>query len=125
MLFRSGVMMIGFGGGLFAVATLTSAMARARGETSGLELGAWGAVQATAAGGAILVGGILRDVVNAYALDGTFGVALQNSVTGYAFVYHIEIALLFATLIALGPLCRARRDPEKQEFRGLADLPGS
>lgn len=125
MLFRSGVLMIGFGGGLFAVATLTSAMARARSANSGLELGAWGAVQATAAGAAILVGGIIRDVVNVYAMDGTLGVALQNPVTGYGVVYHIEIALLFATLIALGPLCQVRRSKDKSEFRGLAELPGS
>ena len=37
------------------------------------------------------------------------GEALREAQTGYSVVYHIEIALLFATLIALGPLVRARR----------------
>ena len=51
LLFRIGTVLIGFGGGLFAVGTLTAAMALARDGESGLALGAWGAVQATAAGG--------------------------------------------------------------------------
>ena len=50
LLFRLGTIMIGFGGGLFAVGTLTAAMELARDGHSGLALGAWGAVQATAAG---------------------------------------------------------------------------
>ena len=58
-----GTALIGFGGGLFAVGTLTAAMALARDGESGLALGAWGAVQATAAGVAIALGGVLRDVV--------------------------------------------------------------
>ena len=32
--------------------------------------------------------------------------AMANPATGYSVVYHIEIALLFATLIAIGPLVR-------------------
>ena len=51
LLFRIGTALIGFGGGLFAAGTLTAAMALARDGESGLALGAWGAVQATAAGG--------------------------------------------------------------------------
>ena len=42
----------GFGGGFFSVGSLTAAMALDHGDRSGLALGAWGAVQATAAGGA-------------------------------------------------------------------------
>jgi BCD family chlorophyll transporter-like MFS transporter len=34
------------------------------------------------------------------------GEALDTPSTGYSVVYHIEIYLLFATLIALGPLVR-------------------
>ena len=34
---------------------------------------------------------------------------MNNAATGYSVVYHIEIALLFATLIAIGPLVRRIR----------------
>ena len=46
-LFGAGVTLIGFGGGLFALGTLTAAMAIAQDGESGMALGAWGAVQAT------------------------------------------------------------------------------
>ena len=59
--------LIGFGGGLFSVGTLTAAMDLETGGQSGLALGAWGAVQATAAGLAIALGGALRDVVSRLA----------------------------------------------------------
>ena len=67
VLFRIGTLLIGFGGGLFSVGTLTAAMALARDGHSGLALGAWGAVQATAAGAAIALGGAMRDVVSSLA----------------------------------------------------------
>jgi BCD family chlorophyll transporter-like MFS transporter len=67
LLFRVGTVLIGFGGGLFAVSTLHIAMSLNAGEYRGLALGAWGAVQATAAGLGIAAGGILRDVVLAMA----------------------------------------------------------
>ncbi|MDX2276566.1 MAG: BCD family MFS transporter [Hyphomonadaceae bacterium] len=105
-LFCAGVAGIGFGGGLFAVGTLTAAMALSRDGQSGLALGAWGAVQATAAGVGIAAGGALRDVVGAIAESGAFGAALSGPATGYGFVYHLEIGLLFAALIAIGPLAR-------------------
>ncbi len=57
LLFRIGTMLIGFGGGLFAVGTLTAAMALAQDGESGLALGTWGAVQATAAGAARVAAG--------------------------------------------------------------------
>jgi MFS transporter, BCD family, chlorophyll transporter len=101
-----GILLIGFGGGLFAVGTLTAAMALAANGQSGLALGAWGAVQATCAGGAIAVGGIIRDIVAGLAKQGALGEALTGPATSYGFVYHIEIVLLFAALIALGPLVR-------------------
>ena len=37
------------------------------------------------------------------------GGALDSPVTGYGFVYNLEIVLLFATLVALGPLVRRGR----------------
>jgi BCD family chlorophyll transporter-like MFS transporter len=36
------------------------------------------------------------------------GEALATPALGYSVVYHTEIALLFITLIALGPLVRVR-----------------
>ena len=34
--------------------------------------------------------------------------ALASPATGYSFVYHLEMYLLFATLVALGPLVRSQ-----------------
>jgi BCD family chlorophyll transporter-like MFS transporter len=124
-LFRAGTVLIGFGGGLFSVSTLTAAMALARDGHSGLALGAWGAVQASAAGGAIALGGALRDVVSGLAAQGALGPALTGPATGYSFVYHIEIGLLFATLAAIGPLVRSTSDQAQPSSRfGLAEFPG-
>lgn len=126
LLFRSGTALIGFGGGLFVVGTLTAAMALAEGGGSGLALGAWGAVQASAAGIAIALGGALRDLVSGLAEKGQLGSALNSAATGYSAVYLIEIVLLFATLAAIGPLVRpahARRLRPSGKF-GLAELPG-
>jgi BCD family chlorophyll transporter-like MFS transporter len=104
-LFRAGALLIGFGGGLFAVGTLTAAMNMAGdGTHSGLALGAWGAVQATAYGVGIAFGGAVRDIIGMFAAEGVFGPVLMGPSVGYAVVYHLEILLLFATLIAIGPL---------------------
>jgi BCD family chlorophyll transporter-like MFS transporter len=120
-LLAAGATMIGFGGGLFSVGTLTAAMGIADQGTSGLALGAWGAVQATAAGSAIAIGAFLRDLFSAAAVDFRFGAALADQSTGYAFVYSFEIVLLFGTLVALGPLVRSiERRPA--QF-GLTEFP--
>ena len=125
-LFRVGTTLIGFGTGLFSVGTLTSAMSLARGEYGGLALGAWGAVQACAGGLAIAAGGALRDGVSALASAGSLGPALDDPAIGYSFVYHIEIALLFTTLVAIGPLVRTTREPNARSTTsfGLAEFPG-
>jgi MFS transporter, BCD family, chlorophyll transporter len=95
-----GAAVLGFGGGLFAVGTMTAAMALSTDGRSGLALGAWGAMQATCAGSAILIGGVVRDMIA--ARDGPHA--------GYTAVYLTEIILLLALLIAIGPLVgRARR----------------
>ncbi len=106
LIFRIGTLFIGFGGGFFAVGTLSAAMDLESRDRTGLALGAWGAAQATAAGLAIALGGGIRDAVSGLAESGALGQALLNPATGYSVVYHIEIALLFATLIAIGPLVR-------------------
>jgi BCD family chlorophyll transporter-like MFS transporter len=124
-LFRVGAMLIGFGGGLFAVGTLTAAMEMADGGHSGLALGAWGAVQATAYGVAIAFGGALRDVITLFAAEGVFGPVLMGPSVGYAVVYHIEILLLFATLIAIGPLVThgGGNGARSSSQFGIAELP--
>ncbi|MBV9655778.1 MAG: BCD family MFS transporter [Acetobacteraceae bacterium] len=109
-LFGAGVALIGFGAGLFAHCTLTAAMGMAGRDQVGLVLGVWGAVQATAAGGAVAISGLARDGISALAVQGTFGPALTSPATGYGTVYTMEIVLLFATLVALGPLVRPARD---------------
>jgi BCD family chlorophyll transporter-like MFS transporter len=125
LLFRAGAAMIGFGGGLFSVGTLTAAMNLENGGLVGLALGAWGAVQATCAGIAIGLGGAIRDAVSLAAVNGALGPALTHPATGYSFVYHVELYLLFATLIAIGPLVRTRpASPASSPERiGLAEFP--
>ena len=124
-LFRAGAMLIGFGGGLFAVGTLTAAMRMEERGMVGLALGAWGAVQATASGLSIAAGGFLRDAVGGLAQTGALGAALAAPATGYSVVYHIEMLLLFVTLIAIGPLVgRGLMAPSSERKFGLAELPG-
>ncbi len=128
-LFYAGAFGIGFGGGLFAVSTLVAAMTLPMGEKAGqgLALGAWGAAQATAAGLAIALGGTIRDAVGTLAGSGALGETLKTPGTGYSVVYHLEIGLLFTTLIVLGPLVRLAftTQPKTQENGriGLADFP--
>ena len=105
-LFALGVAGIGFGAGLFAHCTLTAAMATAPRGQVGLTLGIWGAVQASAAGAAVAAGGLLRDGVGTLADAGALGPVLANPATGYVAVYLTEVALLFGTLAAVGPLVR-------------------
>jgi BCD family chlorophyll transporter-like MFS transporter len=124
-MFQTGAALIGFSAGLFGVGLLTAAMGLADVERSGLALGAWGAVQATAAGIAIAAGGAIRDLVGAMAMRGDFGAGMADPATGYSIVYHIEIVLLFATLVALGPLVRRRAPTDESQTRrfGLAEFP--
>ena len=104
---------VGFGGGLFSVGTLTAAMALSGGlkrnghpggGQSGLAIGAWGAVQASCAGLAILLAGVVRDAIAAAAARGDLGSALTGPASAYSALYCLEIILLFATLVAIGPL---------------------
>ncbi|NBS63118.1 MAG: MFS transporter [Betaproteobacteria bacterium] len=95
-LFSTGILLIGVGGGLFGHGTLTATMNRAVPGQEGIALGAWGAVQASAAGLAMAMGGILRDVV------ASFG----GSLSGYLTVYGLELLMLLVTLALLPPLLR-------------------
>ena len=130
LLFFTGTTLIGLGAGLFAVATLITAMNLPviNDAGRGLALGAWGAAQATAAGCAIALGGTLRDWINSAALGGTFGDRLTTPATGYATVYTTEIAALIITFVLLRPLVRqARRTSSLSDQRSggiqLADFP--
>jgi MFS transporter, BCD family, chlorophyll transporter len=96
LLFSFGILLIGFGGGLFGHGTLTATMNLAPKNQVGLALGAWGAVQASAAGVAIALGGVIRDVVAVFA----------GPLSGYLVVYAIELILLVVTMIVMVPLFR-------------------
>lgn len=129
-LYFIGACFIGFGSGLFAVATLIIAMSMPVEDTigRGLALGSWGAAQATAAGVGVALGGILKDYIGKIAMEGGLGVGLIDPVVGYMFVYHLEILLIFITLAALGPLAqqinRINRSNEIKKGRfGLAEIP--
>ncbi len=106
---------------------MTAAMEMADGEQSGLAIGAWGAVQATASGVAIAIGGAVRDAVTSLGAEGALGQALASPASGYDAVYHIEILLLLATLVAIGPLVRTTgkvRSPLLPAKFGLSEFPG-
>jgi BCD family chlorophyll transporter-like MFS transporter len=63
--------------------------------------------------------------VSALVREGALGPALTSSSVAYGAVYHVEIALLFATLIAVGPLVRpavTQKGGSPTSF-GLAGLP--
>jgi BCD family chlorophyll transporter-like MFS transporter len=128
-LLGAGAIFIGAGAGLFSVGTLTAIMAISNadeaGGRSGLALGAWGAVQATTAGLAIVIGAFARDAVSAAAIDQRLGSTLAVPTTGYAFVYAIEILLLLGTLVTLGPLVRGHGvpSPTPSARLGLSEFP--
>lgn len=124
LLFRCGSATIGFGSGLFSVGTLTAAMSLDGKADNGLALGAWGAVQASAAGLSIALSGILRDAFSALAAHGMLGPALTGPSVGYGAVYNIELVLLFATLVAIGPLVRQTHPAVTSSRFGLAEFPG-
>lgn len=107
-LFLIGNFLIGFGGALFGHGTLTATMNRAPAKQAGLALGAWGAVQATAAGVGMALSGAIRDGVN--VVFGSTGEVLgfAGVAAGYVTVYALEIALLFVTIAATIPLLRRR-----------------
>jgi BCD family chlorophyll transporter-like MFS transporter len=106
LLFVVSTGLIGFATGLFGHGTLTATMNQAPREQVGLALGAWGAVQATAAGLGMAVSGIIRDVVSGAAGPGAGPWDLGGQASGYTSVYAIELLLLLVTIIILLPLMR-------------------
>jgi BCD family chlorophyll transporter-like MFS transporter len=122
LLFRIGAAGIGFGSGLFSIGTLTAAMAAASSGRAGLALGAWGAVQATCSGGAILAGGLVRDLVLSVDHAGVHPGPSDLAVS-YIVVFLIEIALLFAALAVIGPLARHLDLQKRDKQFGLTEFP--
>lgn len=123
--FQIGVLFIGFGAGLFSVGTLVAAMDLSRVAGSGLALGAWGAVQATAAGVGIGLGGTLRDILGFWIEGGYLGPAFSSASASYSLVYQIEVFLLFVTLVIIGPLAKFTREAtvEDEGRLGLTEFP--
>jgi MFS transporter, BCD family, chlorophyll transporter len=127
LMFQAGATLIGFGGGLFAVGTLTAAMSFEKVAGAGLALGAWGAVQATCAGLGMGAGGLIRDLVGYLAATGALGQALTGPSIGYLFVYHIELLTLFLGMAVIGPLAGYRKAEEGQGNAnnfGMSEFPG-
>ena len=79
-------------------------------------------MQATCAGAAIAIGAIVRDVTSAAATARELGPTLADPATGYGVVYGVEIILLLATLVVLGPLVRPVAPSQTIRF-GLAEFP--
>ncbi len=74
-LFRAGAFLIGIGAGAYAHSLLVAVMRFADKVESGLALGAWGAVQATAAGIGVALGGAMRDGLGWLGAHGYLGPA--------------------------------------------------
>jgi BCD family chlorophyll transporter-like MFS transporter len=108
-IFWLGTFLIGFGAGLFSHGTLTATMQLAPSDQRGLALGAWGAVQATAAGIAIGLGGVIRDLIVVLDATNWLPEGLIGPATGYSFVYCLEICLLVATIFSMTTLLSKKK----------------
>lgn len=93
--FATGTLIAGLGAGLFGHGTLTATMRSAPRAQIGLALGAWGAVQATAAGLGVALGGVIRDVVLLMRGEGS------GAEVPYIAVFSLEIVLLIAAMVAM------------------------
>ncbi|MBK1698657.1 PucC family protein [Rhodovibrio salinarum] len=120
-IFLIGNFLIGFGGALFWHGTLTVTMNQAPKDQAGLALGAWGAVQATAAGSAMAMSGLLRDGVQLLASGAAPVLGVANAAAGYMAVYAFEIALLLVTVIATLPLLRRLSTPGESATTATGD----
>lgn len=98
----------GFGAGLFGHGTLTATMRHAPRDQIGLALGAWGAVQTTAAGVAIAVGGAMRDTI---MLRGGPSAPAEDA---YIPVFALEVVLLVAAAFVARSLLSQRYDVAKE-----------
>ena len=108
--FIAATLAVGFGAGLFGHGTLTATMRAAPKEQVGLALGAWGAVQATAAGLGIALGGVMRDVI--LGLERWAGAGPEAP---YIPVFVVEMLFLTLALVAIYPLLRQGLRTRPQE----------
>jgi len=98
-LFVAGTVATGLGAGLFGHATLTATIRNAPADGIGLALGAWGSVQATAAGIGIALAGVVRDILA--AAPGQAGAAAHMP---YTFVFMVEMVFLALAILVALPL---------------------
>ncbi|MES3033633.1 MAG: BCD family MFS transporter [Gemmatimonadota bacterium] len=118
-----GALLIGFGNGLFSIGTLLRVMALPHKGEHGLALGAWGAVQATAAGLAMAVAGGIRDGVTSVMATEQGALGAVTPGAGYLAAYFVAVAGLLVLLVVLGPLAaRSRADARPVPF-GIAEFP--
>jgi BCD family chlorophyll transporter-like MFS transporter len=124
-MFVIGTGLAGLGAGLFGHGTLTATMRSAPRAQVGLALGAWGAVQATAAGIAVALGGIIRDLILTHPDAATF-----RPEAAYTPVFALELALLVAAVGAIvivrrkqARLSQTRRYTRSQDRPDLPSAP--
>jgi BCD family chlorophyll transporter-like MFS transporter len=102
--FLFGTFAIGVGIGLFGHGTLTATMRAAPPNRTGLALGAWGAVQATAAGIGIALAGIVRD-----GLVAVPQLAGSGAAAPYTAVFTLEAVVLLVAIAVAVPLVRSAK----------------
>jgi BCD family chlorophyll transporter-like MFS transporter len=101
-IFVAATFVAGFGAALFSHGTLVATMRSAPREEVGLALGSWGAVQATAMGLAVVVGGAARDLLIWRGGDG------MPPEMAYIPVFALEMLLLVLALGVAAPFLRDR-----------------
>ncbi|NNL19312.1 MAG: PucC family protein [Boseongicola sp.] len=110
-MFLIGTLITGLGAGLFGHATLTASIRRAPKDRIGLALGAWGAVQATAAGIGVALAGIVRDAILSTQDAGSPDHAPYNV------VFTIEILFLALAIFLVLPMAFRARRARAEVFR--------
>jgi MFS transporter, BCD family, chlorophyll transporter len=118
-----GALLIGFGNGLFSVGTLLRVMSLPQHGESGLALGAWGAVQATSAGLAMAVAGVIRDSITNAEIRNGVALGETSHSLGYVATYLVAVVGLFVLLVVLGPLTAKRRADVRPVPFGIAEFP--
>ncbi|MEO1138488.1 MAG: PucC family protein [Pseudomonadota bacterium] len=106
IVFLAGVALTGLGAGLFGHATLTATMRAAPKGQIGMALGTWGAVQATCAGAAVAIAGVVRDVI--VGTSSLTGIAAHSP---YTVVFMIEIVMLALAVLVAVPLGLGKTEP--------------
>ena len=70
------------------------------------------------------LGGALRDIAAVIIGDSSLSFVLSGPAAAYSAVYHLEMLILFVSLVALGPLVRRLGNEKNQPLTmKLADFP--